>query len=165
LRLRRLEEKDAVLMLEWMNDEDVISHLSGKFLNRSIEDCQEFIIKSRMESTNLHLAIANEGDEYLGTVSLKNINHKYQIAEFAIIVRKSMMGKGIAAEAMKEILFKGLQDYNLKKIFWCVTRSNVRAIRFYDKNKYIMADQVPELILNNYDDMFRKKLIWYVYGI
>ncbi len=161
MKLRKLDGKDASLMLEWMHDEDVMGYLSGNFLNKSIEDCMEFIRNSWSDSDNLHLAIINDCDEYLGTVSLKHINRKLGIAEFAITVRKKTMGTGIAAEAMAEIFLLGLKEYGLNKIYWCVNQSNVRAIKFYEKNKYTRIQEVPESIVKNYNEKLKQELIWY----
>ena len=42
---------------------------------------------------NIHMAITDDNDEYMGTVSLKNINYIDSFAEFAITVRRTAMGK------------------------------------------------------------------------
>ena len=39
------------------------------------------------------MAITDDNDEYMGTVSLKNINYTDSFAEFAITVRRTAMGK------------------------------------------------------------------------
>lgn len=68
--LRKLELKDATLMLEWMHDKTVVNNLKVNFMSKTIEDCESFIINSWNDKENLHLAIDANG-EYMGTVSLK----------------------------------------------------------------------------------------------
>lgn len=68
--LRKLELKDATLMLEWMHDKTVVNNLKVNFMSKIIEDCESFIINSWNDKENLHLAIDVNG-EYMGTVSLK----------------------------------------------------------------------------------------------
>ena len=75
MKLRKLELKDAELMLEWMHDKNVVEMLAQNFENKTIEDCKQFIRNANEdESIFMHRAICNDQDEYLGTVSLKHIN-------------------------------------------------------------------------------------------
>ena len=39
MRLRRLEEKDCPLMLEWMHDTNVVRNLKNNFSDKKLEDC------------------------------------------------------------------------------------------------------------------------------
>lgn len=132
--LRRLKEKDSELMLEWMHDLDVVNFLQTDFSKKEINDCELFIKNAENMNRDIHLAIVNDQDEYLGTVSLKHL-HKGK-AEFGITVRKCAMGTGIAIEAMKKIFFIAFNDLGLHEIYWCVNKQNLRAIKFYDKNNF-----------------------------
>ena len=136
--LRDLEEEDAPLMLEWMHDESVVKDLKTDFASKTLEDCKNFIKNSRNDEVNRHYAIDVDG-EYMGTVSLKNIEKDK--AEFAITIRKSAMGKGISTIAMKEIIRIGFEEMNLRKIYWYVDPENKRAVKFYDKNGYQTAPE------------------------
>ena len=44
MRLRKLEEKDAPLMLEWMHDPDVVENLNKNFAAMTMDDCKRFIV-------------------------------------------------------------------------------------------------------------------------
>lgn len=132
--LRKLKKEDAESMHGWMTDSSVTQYLSKSFSEKSIEDCEAFICKSDCDSQNLHLAIADENDKYLGTVSLKNIIG--DIAEFAIVVTKEAFGTGASIEAMKEMMHIGFYNIKLSKIIWFVSKENKRALRFYDKNGF-----------------------------
>ncbi len=145
IALRELKEKDAKLMLEWMHDKEVVAYMDKNFNNFSLQDCNQFIKESWGDNANMHFAIVDEKDNYLGTVSLKNIC--LQSAEFAITIRKCVMGKEVAKVAMKKILSYGFNDMKLEKIYWYVFVENKRAIRFYDKNGYCRVEQ-PEVCHN-----------------
>lgn len=140
MRIRNLEKKDTSMMLEWMHDPNVTEFLHKDFRIMTEEDCLQFICKSQEDHKNLHLAVADERDEYMGTVSLKNICN--DSAEFAIVMRKCAMGKGLAGFAMKAMIQKG-KDMGIKDIYWCVSRDNKRAIRFYDKNGFARTSFDP----------------------
>ena len=134
MRLRKLEEKDAPLMLEWMHDPSVVEYMQADFASKTIDDCVDFIKSAADRTTGIHFAVVDDNDEYMGTVSLKHITDND--AEFAITVRKAAMGRGFSTFAMKEIIEYGFNTLNLNLIYWCVNPDNKRAVRFYDKNGY-----------------------------
>ena len=154
--LRELKEEDAPLMLAWMHDESVVGKLRGNFASKTIEDCKDFIASSISE-TNIHLAIASDTDEYMGTVSLKNIEDGS--AEFAITVRKEAMSKGYSWFGMEAIIDKAFNELNLESVYWCVSRENERAVRFYDKHNFHEVVDIPKKALERYKGI--KNLKWY----
>lgn len=159
MKLRDLDIKDAPLMLEWMHDESVVENLRGNFKEKTLNDCVAFIESANNKDHDIHLAIATEEDEYMGTVSLKNIDRVTNSAEFAITVRKTAMGRGYSWYGMEEILRKAFEDYHLESVYWCVSRNNDRAVRFYDKHNFHETVDIPTFILERYHGIERLK--WY----
>ena len=157
MRLRRLEQKDAPMMLEWMHDKNVVKDLHADFGSKTIEDAEAFIEASHNDKTNIHLAIASDEDEYMGTVSLKHI--KDLSAEFAITVRSKAMSRGYAWFGMESIIEKAFEELGLESVYWCVSRSNKRAVRFYDKHNFHEVLDIPAEIQERYADM--DDLKWY----
>ncbi len=157
--LRKLKLQDAPLMLEWMHDDDVTHDLSGNFAEKSLEDCEKFIRASADATENMHLAIASDSDEYMGTVSLKHINEADSNAEFAITVRKEAMGKGYAWFGMSEIIRIAFEELGLKSVYWCVSKENKRACRFYDKHGFREALDISDEIIKRYAGV--PNLKWY----
>ncbi len=147
--LRKLEEKDAPFMLEWMHAPVVTKNLRSNFAIMTMQDCIEFIDAAGCLEKDIHMAVADEADTYMGTVSLKHIADGF--AEFAIVMRESAMGMGFSKYAMHEIIRKGFEEMNLERIYWCVDKKNKRACRFYDKNGY------KKVTLDN-RELFRKIL-------
>ncbi len=162
MKLRPLARKDAPLMLEWMHDECVVKDLQANFAAKTLEDCENFIRSCANSSENLHLAIVDEKDEYMGTVSLKHIRPGID-GEFAITIRACAMGKGLSAFGMKEIISVGLHQLGLQKVYWCVSPDNKRAVRFYDKNGYPRVD-VSTLNPVGYTQEQLRYYIWYAVG-
>lgn len=161
IHLRKLKRDDAKFMLEWMHDKELTKLLDKDFSKMTIDNCINFITESQNNKGCLNLAIANVRDEYLGTVSLKNIDRAKKLAEFAIVVRKCAVGKGVSKEAMRAILRIGKEELGLMKIYWYVNKDNLRALRFYDKNMYRRV-QICEIDddLNIVDD---GRYFWYVH--
>lgn len=161
MKLRKLELKDAPLMLEWMHDDSVVHFMGTNFAEKTIEDCERFVKYSQVAEEDLNLAIVDDNDEYMGTVSLKHINKELKMAEFAITVRRCAMGQGFSGFGMREIIRIGLEDLGLDSVIWCVSRVNERAVRFYDKNGYQRITDVPEVYVNMYTEEQNKMFIWY----
>ncbi len=159
MRLRDLELKDAPLMLEWMHDENVVEKLRGNFKEKTLEDAEKFILASMNKKENIHLAIVSDEDEYMGTVSLKSIDRSNNSAEFAITVRKIAMGRGYSWWGMEEIIRLAFEKYGLENVYWCVSRANDRAVRFYDKHNFHEAVDISRNILARYEEM--NDLKWY----
>ena len=162
MKLRNLKKEDAPLMLEWMHDADVVKWLQANFASKTLADCEAFIESSQDSQTDLNLAIVDDNDEYMGTVSLKHIDRENKTAEFAITIRSKAMGKGVSKYGMQEIIRLGLNEYGLDAIYWCVSIENERAVRFYEKGDGQRTNQVPKEMLAKYDDALLEKLIWYV---
>ena len=160
MRLRSLEPKDAPLMLEWMHDPDCVENLSADFASKTIEDCLGFIESSKDSSVHLNLAIADDSDEYMGTVSLKHIDRTLRTAEFAISIRRCAMGKGVSKFGMRRILEIGLTELALDSVVWCVSPDNKRAVRFYDKNGYQRVNP-SEVRTVGYTPEQVAKFLWY----
>jgi len=130
--LRQLKEKDAVGMEEWMNDDEITQYFRFHRQKKSRREILDFIASSCTEQ-NQHFAIVNKNDEYLGTVSLKNINMIPRTAEYAIVLRKSVHGLGVAEQATRLVLERAFTDLHLKVVYLNVLTSNATAIHFYEK--------------------------------
>lgn len=161
MKLRKLELKDAAYMLEWMHDPSVVEYMGTNFAEKTIDDCRKFIEASQICTDTLNLAVTDDEDNYMGTVSLKHIDREKKTAEFAITVSAAAMGKGYSKYGMRTILEKGIRELLLEKIYWCVSAENLRAVRFYDKSGYMRTEEVPRHIKMPYDK--KEKLLWYVY--
>lgn len=131
--LRELKEKDAIHMLEWMKDNDISKCFQFDTKNSSIDKCVEFIRNSSLNEKNRNYAIVDSNDEYLGTISLKNIDLLNRNAEYAIVTRNKTHGTGVAKQATIDLLKIAFNDMKLEKVYLNVLSENIRAIKFYKK--------------------------------
>lgn len=157
MQIRRLKLKDAPFMLEWMHDSNVTKDLRADFSKKNISDAEQFIKDSHKEKDSLHLAIASDTDEYMGTVSLKHIANGS--AEFAITIRTTAMGHGYSWFGMESIINKAFDELGLESVYWCVSRNNKRAVRFYDKHNFNEVLDMPSEVLDRYKGI--NNLKWY----
>ena len=163
--LRELQKKDAQLMLEWMHDEDIQKCFKKNMLDISLFEAQNFcensnIIPPRKSGESLHFAIVNEEDEYLGTVSLKDIDLENLSAEYAIVTRKKTHGKGVGARATVLVLEKAFNDLGLHRVYLNVLSNNIPAIRLYEKCGFKFEGEFREHIRQG-----GEYLNWKWYGI
>lgn len=136
MQLRELCIEDAEGMLEWMHDPSINCNFRFDASSYTLEQAKNFIIQAReVQSRNeaIHWAITEDGKEYLGTISLKDIDITNRTAEYAICLRKCAMGKGIAYEATGKVLEYAFSQINLHRVFLNVLSNNERGIRLYER--------------------------------
>ena len=129
--LRSLRPEDAPLMLEWMQDPSIACFFRFDAAVMTVEKCAAFIESANCDQKSRHYAIADENDEYLGTISLKNIQN--DSAEYAVSTRKCAHGTGAAVYATREILRIAFEELGLETVFLNVLADNLRANAFYCK--------------------------------
>lgn len=157
MKLRALQEKDAEFMLEWMHDENVYSFLEKDFRQMTIENCREFISEAAaLSGSSRHYAITDESDEYMGTISLKNIEWEEQRAEYAISCRSKAMGKGFAKAATEELFHIAFEELGLKLLYLNVYENNIRAQKLYQKVGFCQTKK-PEFLKGEWDS----RLLWF----
>ena len=140
MRLRKLEEKDAEGMLEWMQDPEIQKGFRFNAGQKDMQSVLDFIQHAGIkliDGEDIHYAIADENDEYLGTISLKNVKMTDKRAEYAISLRGKAQGKGIAMEVTQEILELAFRYYGLERVYLNVLEDNERAIRLYEKSGFV----------------------------
>lgn len=140
MKLRKLERKDAEGMLEWMRDSEIQKAFRFQAEKKDRNSILNFIEHADIilrDGKDIHYAIVDGNDEYLGTISLKNIDMTNKNAEYAICLRRKAQGKGIAAVATENVLKLAFGEYGLERIYLNVFEDNERAIRMYERIGFI----------------------------
>lgn len=155
IKIRKLKSKDIPYMLEWMHDNDTKKIFQTDFSSIGVSDIENFISNSFTENNHHFAIIDDKDDEYLGTISLKNIDYKNRNAEYAISTRKKVQGTGVNKEATFIILKYAFNELNLNKIYLNVLSTNIRAKKFYIKCgfTYEGTQKKQLLIENEYHDL------------
>lgn len=140
IHLRKLDLKDAAGMLEWMHDHNIQQGFQADMGSKTLGDVRGFIESSRCsvaDGGDIHLAIADEGDEYLGTISLKHISFRDRRGEYAISLRRCAQGRGIATDATHQLLTISFRDWMLERVYLNVLSENTKAIRLYERCGFV----------------------------
>ncbi len=158
---------DAPAMLEWMHDAEVQKSFGKNFYSMTIEDCERFIKKNQvLDTDDVNLAISTDDNKYVGTVSLKHIDHKTNSAEFAIVVHPGYHRQGVASQAMAQIARYGFKIIGLDYIFLNVKKSNVAANRTYQKFGCvkITVEELRQRGIELHLPETSEELAWYEFG-
>ena len=131
--LRSLELRDAKAMYEAMCDTNVNAYMNIDGSKSSIENCENYIKNANANPNFKHFAIVDDCDNWVGTISLKNIDNEVKQAEYAIITSTKVHGKGYALKATKELLSYAFNTLNLNRVYLDVLKDNIRANKFYLK--------------------------------
>lgn len=149
MKLRLLELKDAEGMLEWMHDPEVNCYFRFDAANMTREKVEAFIKQSILSVEKkecYNLAITEEEDIYLGTISLKNVDWNNKSAEYAISIRRSAQGRGVATRATKAILQYAFETLGLNKVYLNVLSDNDKAEHLYKKCGFYYVGMCEESI-------------------
>ena len=149
MQLRRLQNSDAEYMLEWIKDPEINQFFRFDADSYTIEDAVSFIEEANRgmdDQKVFHYAITENGGEYLGTISLKEIDCTSGNAEYALSTRRKIYGSGIAVLATKEILRIAFEEFGLHKVYLNVLSENVRAVSFYEKMHFVYEGKWREHI-------------------
>jgi diamine N-acetyltransferase len=158
MKLRKLMPKDAEGMLGWMKDPSVNRFFRFEAEMMTTERVLDFIQLSQDTEKDMHLAIVDDDDAYMGTISLKNIDIIASNAEYAISTCARVHGTGVAFEATKEILRIAFKDLNLHRVYLNVLEDNERANRFYQKLGFVFEGRFREHLMVHGE---LKSLNWY----
>lgn len=158
ITLRKLQLKDVPLMLEWMHDEEAKHIFQNNFAEIDDVAAKKFVENSFREDQQHFAIVDDQDDEYLGTISLKNIDLKNKNAEYAISTRKKARGTGANQKATKSLLKYGFDKLQLHRIYLNVLSSNKRAISFYKKCGFIYEGKFKDHLF--IDDRYQD-LEWY----
>lgn len=150
MQLRILKQEDAKWMLEWMHDPEMYCNFRFNAENRTIEQVKDFIVKAVEDACagrEYHYAITDTTDEYLGTISLKDIDYEAGTAEYAVCLRKTAQGRGLAYMATRELLQYAFCTLRLRRIYLNVLSTNEKAIQLYEKCGFCYEGEWREHLL------------------
>lgn len=146
VKLRPLEKKDAPFMLEWMTDSEITQFFRFDASQVNLDSCLAYIESASDQENAVHFAIADENDEYLGTISLKDIDREKRTAEYAVSTRKKVHGTGAAMQATRLILKYAFDTLGLERVYLNVLAENGRANAFYRKAGFRFTREEPNAL-------------------
>lgn len=146
VRIRSIEKKDITPMYELFCQSDISSVVDCSYPDTK-EELFKFLENIVDKADEKHFAIVNSDDEFEGLVCLRHINSSEKRAALSIIVKPEVFTKGYAWFGMVETLKYGFNTLGLERIYWCVHKNNLRALRFFRKHGFnTISEQIPKMI-------------------
>jgi len=135
INLRPLKKSDLDEIMKWINDLGVTKYLSSFLFPVSRPEEEKYMEKMMTKNDKQkNLVIESKEGDYIGQITLDNIDWKNRNAELGIVIGdKKNWGKGYGTEAIKIILNHGFHQMNLYNIYLWVFEYNQRGIRCYEK--------------------------------
>jgi RimJ/RimL family protein N-acetyltransferase len=135
IMLREYRASDLEPMRRWVNDADIVCHLSDIFLYphplQATEDFLNDILEGKPDSRGFVIADPVT-EEYIGQVNLDRIDWKNRVGIVGIVIGSSdHLGKGYGTEAMKLLVRFAFMEMNLNRLELEVYDFNERACRSY----------------------------------
>lgn len=129
--LRAIEEKDAPMLMEMINDPEIENAVVGYAYPVSLADQKQWIASLKNEKT-LRYAIDADG-EFAGTAFVSSLDLKNRTGNMNIKLMKSAQGKGIASRAMKLVIEYCFNELNLNCVTANVIQRNEASRKLWEK--------------------------------
>ena len=137
VRLRALEETDLQRCHEWINDPEVIEHLSARF-PVSLHDERAWVVQASSREDDRAFAIETEDGEHIGNTGLHHIHLLDRNAELGILIgAKGRWNQGYGTDTILTLLKFAFEEMNLHRVYLRVDADNPRAIRCYKKCGFV----------------------------
>jgi len=162
---------DAKILQENINDFEQTKYMHEVPYPYTLEDAESYIkyLKSITDDSCIELGIFNRStDEFIGVVSLSNINYQYENGEIGYWIRKKFWNKGYAKEATQMLIRYAFQELNLVRIYATLQKENTGSLALLTnlgfqveglmrksvKNKGKLVDRyICSLLLEDCNDM------------
>ncbi len=142
LTLRAVTRDDLPRYVHWLNDLQVIEHLS-LYLPMNIDDETEWYEGRHHRSDALNFAVDDETGKHIGSVGLMNINPRVQSAELGIVIGdKTAWGRGYGTEAIGLLLEYAFNTLNLNRISLRVNADHPGAIKCYTRCGFVTEGEM-----------------------
>ena len=134
VRLRPLEDEDAVLLRRWSEDPQ-LRKLTGEVSSMSRVEAEAFLEKARKDESRLWFAITlADGGRVIGEAGLLRMFPPWRTSDVTIIVGEAdERGKGYGTEALTLLLDLAFRDLGYHRLSIGVVGFNDQALRFWEK--------------------------------
>ena len=135
VNLRAVEKKDLEEIMKWINNIEVTKYLSSFIFPVSRMEEEKYLEKMmNRNDKQKNLVIETKEGNYIGQITLDNIDWKNRNAELGIVIgNKEYWGKGYGTDAIKILLDHTFNEINLYKVYLRVFDYNQRGVRCYEK--------------------------------
>ena len=145
--LRALEEDDLVTVRKWNFDAEISRYFSSRF-PVSMEEQKKWYTHQYNSETKKRLIICDKKTEQMiGLVGFMQIDHLNRNCEIGITIGETAYwGQPHGGEALRLALKFLFKDYNMHLVYLKVFENNTRAIKFFQKNRFVQNGILRDMI-------------------
>lgn len=137
IKLVPLEKEYIERIRRWRLKSDIRKNFFSWQLVNKIQQEKWFENYCADKSSMIFSIIREEDHEFIGIMSLNNIDHFHQRAELgSLIGEKKYWGKGYATESLNLLLEYGFNELNLNKVYSYIYSDNKGSIKKNQKNGF-----------------------------
>jgi RimJ/RimL family protein N-acetyltransferase len=153
IRLRADERADIPFFVQWLNDPEVIEHLSFFLpLSQAVEEGWfDAMLKLPPEQQSLAIEVkSGESWKLVGNCGWMNFDWRARSAEVGLFLGdKSCWDQGYGTEVMRLLLQQGFETLNLNRVFLRVDETNARAIHVYERVGFQHEGRLRQAVYRN----------------
>jgi Acetyltransferases, including N-acetylases of ribosomal proteins len=131
----------AALLSKWRNENSEMSPDPFTATPESTEEWLDHAVLER-EDRILFLILSVDGTK-IGHMGFSSLNEKEQSMEIDAVIRGERNNPGMMTFALNSLIRWGLDTLKMKKITLRVLSGNSHAIRFYKRNFFFKAGEIP----------------------
>ena len=164
LILRRLEVRDLLMRVAWMNDARINSTLN---IQLPVTDAgtAAWFERVRENPARVDLAFENAAGEVVAMGGFTDIDFGVKKAELYIFVHPDFKGHGIGTCAVKQMCEHGFSVLGLEKIYLNTNADNIPARKVYEKCGFVLEGVLRREVINNGKIKDRLRYAIYAGGI
>lgn len=133
ITLRPLSEVDIPLLIKWLNDPDITSHLD-RWKSFTGKEARRWIESSRQRA---FVIVTNEEECCIGITRLHEIHRRDKRANTTMVIGgKEYQSRGFGTEAKLLLLYYAFEIFGLHKIYGRLYRSNDQSLRYNKRCGY-----------------------------
>ena len=164
LLLREIQNEDALDILEYLSDKDVMKYY-GMEPFQSLEDVLEEVewYKSiQIKQTGIRWGITlKENGKVLGSCGFLNWDKRHFRTEIGYELHKNYWGQGLASEALKAVVQYGFEHMGLERIQALIEPPNLSSQSLLEKHDFLCEGLLRsyEFTSGKMDDLYMYSLI------
>ncbi|PUV21778.1 GNAT family N-acetyltransferase [Sphingobacterium athyrii] len=148
LLLKTVELPDLQNMHNLRTNPQIAKYI-GRDLNKSLEETRQFIEMVRKNKFYFTIKTIDK-NEFVGTITLWNIDWSKKYAELGYELLPQFQGKGLMSEAVKALLKYAFHEMGIEAIEAYTHRENIASKKLLERLGFkLVADKIDPDVLDN----------------
>jgi [ribosomal protein S5]-alanine N-acetyltransferase len=163
IQLKELNQKlVSDKYINWMNDYEITKLTEQKYFKHTKKSTIKFVNEKKKSKNEYLFGIfyVNKNKTHIGNIKLGPINNYHKFAEISYLIGDiNFQNRGIATEAIKQILILAKKKHKLIKIVATLYSNNHASRKVLEKNKFKLEGIIKKKFFFN-----KKRLDQLVFG-